>query len=41
MAEQDDAMPTVAGRLALAQRAGGLAGPHDHDRRAVRAGRDR
>ena len=27
MAEQDDATPTVAGRLALAQRAGGLAGP--------------
>src|ERR1700730_7928723 len=27
MAEQDNAMPTVAGRLALAQRAGGLAGP--------------
>jgi ABC-type uncharacterized transport system permease subunit len=27
MAEQDDAMPTVAGRLALAQRAGGLVGP--------------
>jgi len=27
MAEQDDATPTVAGRLALAQRAGGLIGP--------------
>src|SRR3979411_3092299 len=27
MAEQDDATPTVAGRRALAQRAGGLAGP--------------
>jgi len=27
MAEQDDAAPTVAGRLALAQRAGGLVGP--------------
>ena len=27
MAEQDDAAPTVAGRLALAQRAGGLIGP--------------
>src|SRR5947199_503979 len=27
MAEQDDVTPTVAGRLVLAQRAGGLAGP--------------
>src|SRR5437879_10445 len=27
MAEQDDATPTVAGRLALAQRAGGVIGP--------------
>jgi simple sugar transport system permease protein len=27
MAEQDDATPTVAGRLAFAQRAGGVAGP--------------
>jgi general nucleoside transport system permease protein len=27
MAEQDDATPTVAGRLALSQRAGGLIGP--------------
>ena len=27
MAEQDDVTPTVAGRLALAQRAGGLVGP--------------
>jgi simple sugar transport system permease protein len=27
MAEEDDATPTVAGRLALAQRAGGLVGP--------------